>query len=166
MLLFLMLFILYGIPMLLGIFLIRWILTKHSTKRRANLFAIASIGILLVVGIGISIKDKMNRTHHMSYSFCGDLIMELTAFEEEGFQDYPISLELVLKDAHGEVITEKLLYADGPYIQLTLVQHQQTTLHINGYHDRYLGIDETIELKGVQSFCNDQIRINDNFEIE
>ncbi len=102
----------------------------------------------------------------MSYSFCGEIIMELTAFEEEGLQDYPISLELVLKDAHGEVITEKLLYSAGPYLQFTLSNHQQTTLHINGYHDRYLGIDETILLEGIKIDCNDQIRVNDNFEIE
>jgi hypothetical protein len=165
-LLILALFILYGIPSLAVIFFIRWLLIRYSTKKRANIFAITSICLLLLAGVSVVIWDRMERTFYMSSDFCGEIMIELRVFEIHSFQDAPNEYQLTVKDVQGNILAEEVFVMDGSYIQITPVKKEKQTLEISGYSDYHINANQSIVLEGVSIDCGDTLRVTDQYEFE
>ena len=166
MFLFTVLLIMYGIPAIAGILLLRWLILKFYTRKKANVFTIVSFSVLILLGAGYLIWECMQRTHYMYYSFCGDIKIELYALEIDTFRDWQVIFEMTVKNQDNQTIKEfKFDAGNGPYFEIAFLGNSSKTIVINGY-DRNIGFDEIVTLDGFESQCNQKIRINGNFEIE
>ena len=155
------LFILYAIPISIGILALHWVLKKMGRARLATLFR-KYLFILLAVGFVAANIVNWKLTHHsMSFTYDDRYKIEVLANEIESFLDWPIEFDVEIVDLKTGACYDFEFESDGPYYQILI--SGENVIWLNGY-GRGSGQNWTLDLDN--SHIMSGIPHNDrNFEL-
>lgn len=154
------LLLLYGIPSVIGILLLRYILLNVWTRKGAN---ITSVSLLLTGIITLTvflINDNLSRKHSSTIEICQNIFLKVDSVEQDHFLDWSVKFS-------GEIYNKidshefKFNNGNGPYLEFTL---DSSYLIISTYSPTKTQL-KRIKFSNVRCDFPRVFRMNENFEI-
>lgn len=163
-------FVLYFIPISIGIFILRFLFIWMNRKLIARWTTFVLFLILVVVLSIIVIREYQRRTHTLEFQMNDYYTIEVVATEEESFLEWPVNFSITIKNKKGnELKNLELNTPHGPYLKFYSDTTNQNRLIIRGYN-RNTSIDRKVYLQQKPIPCRKNARnevvITGNFTLK
>jgi hypothetical protein len=130
---FLVLLIVYGLPISIIILGIRWVFRKEGKEQLAKNLTRYSFLVLLICLIGVSIAGYVNRRYVFEFNLKDKYAIELIAIQQEGFLDNPVDFYMEIEDLNsGREAEFEFFTGDASAFKFYLDPNATEFIYING----------------------------------
>lgn len=130
---FILISLLYGIPISIGIFIIYFLLKQigyHNTGRIVRKILFIGLGLFILT---VSFYAWWVRQHYVSFQMGKKYHVELHIEEIDSFLEYPVEFEMEIENIHtGESQEFEFAMEEGPYLEFIFSDKNPHIILING----------------------------------
>ncbi len=155
--------LMYGIPISIGILLLRWLLLKYYDRQRINFISLSMFVGLVHLILGFFSWYMISSRHFTKVAICQSAQLSIYAVEIESFLEYPVDFELEIRNSSNEIVcVYDFFMPEGPDIEVKI--EQPNLIVITGYNSN-INFTETIRLQNIEFDCDQRWRMDSKFNL-